>query len=164
AGVAVLQALWEVCGGLPLKIKWPNDILLNGKKLCGISCEKIFVGGKQIIVLGIGLNVNNIDFPGELAETATSLRLATGRDWDLEGILYEIIHEIHMHINHLPKEQVLKVIQQNCINLGKHVRIINEGGLVAEGIATHIDADGGIVIITKDDTPQKYHSGEISLR
>ncbi|MCL2856072.1 MAG: biotin--[acetyl-CoA-carboxylase] ligase [Defluviitaleaceae bacterium] len=163
AGVAVLGALRDICGNLPFALKWPNDILLADKKLAGISCEKIFTGNVQTIILGIGINVNNTDFPEGLVDRAISLRQQTGKDRDLTQLRDAIIHEIYYWLDRQAHE-VLQAVRRECINLGQHVRIVNEDKLISEGIATDIDEDGGIVIITDTDTPQKYHSGEISLR
>ncbi len=78
AGLAVCEAVGE-----EFRIKWPNDIFHRGKKLGGILCER---AGDNIVV-GIGLNVNETVFPAEIAARATSLKLATGRDQDLDEVL-----------------------------------------------------------------------------
>ena len=82
AGVAVLRAVsFYTCA--TLSIKWPNDILLNGRKLCGISCERVFLGDGGYAIVGIGVNVNNSNFPKELSDIATSLFLETDNKWDI---------------------------------------------------------------------------------
>jgi len=152
AGVAVIEALTTVCGAdLVVGLKWPNDLVVGGKKLCGISCEKI----GEYIVLGIGVNVNNANFPEEIAETATSLYLETGKIWNLIEIRNEIIKRIFAEVDN----KIIDKARQHCVNLGQKVRIINNEKVIAQGIAQDLNADGSIKINGKD-----YYSGEISLR
>ncbi|MCL2752815.1 MAG: biotin--[acetyl-CoA-carboxylase] ligase [Defluviitaleaceae bacterium] len=158
AGVFAVEAVKAVCGeGLPLSIKWPNDVLLGGKKLCGISCEKI---GGDFIVLGIGVNVNNEGFPKGLEDTATSLYLQTGKNWDLVALRDEIVARVFAGFS----IDILDKVRQYCVNIGQNVRIIGEKGVIAEGKAVDIAVDGGIVVLLSDGTKKNYYSGEISLR
>ena len=171
-GVAVLQSLYDECG-INFSLKWPNDILYKGKKVCGISCEKIVTDSGQVIVLGIGINVNNAVFPEGLADTATSIRLALGdcthkeSEITLREILDNLLDSVfywHSRLTNGFVGEVLVAVKSACINIGQPVRIVSEGVTVAEGIATDIDIDGGIIIITDNNTSKKFHSGEISLR
>ncbi|MCL2620549.1 MAG: biotin--[acetyl-CoA-carboxylase] ligase [Defluviitaleaceae bacterium] len=171
-GVAVLQSLYDEYG-IHFSLKWPNDILYKGKKVCGISCEKIATANGQVIVLGIGINVNNTVFPEGMSDTATSIHLAL-RDYapkeseiTLRGLLDNLLDSIfhwHDRLSSGFTDEVLSAVKTACINIGQPVRIVNEGVTVAEGIAEGIDADGGIIVITDNNTPKKFHSGEISLR
>ncbi|WP_022836157.1 biotin--[acetyl-CoA-carboxylase] ligase [Salisaeta longa] len=83
AAVAVAEAIAPVVAPYRPTIKWPNDILLEGKKCCGVLLETSLAGAPAqrppAVILGLGLNVNQVDFPAALAERATSLRLVTGR-------------------------------------------------------------------------------------
>ena len=73
-GLAVTRAVGELLGNSSLvAVKWPNDVLVGGKKICGILCER----NGDAVIAGVGLNVNQIDFPAEIAVRATSLRLAS---------------------------------------------------------------------------------------
>ena len=80
AGVAVVEALERVTGLKP-RLKWPNDVLVDGRKLAGILLESR-IGPSPLVVLGIGVNLAQRVFPADLAERATSVRLATGRRVD----------------------------------------------------------------------------------
>lgn len=73
-GVAVHDALSELCRGIEVEIKWPNDIMISGKKVCGILCES----KGALTAIGIGINVRQTAWPDDLIETATSLSAATG--------------------------------------------------------------------------------------
>lgn len=81
ASVAVAEAIDEFVSPHRSTLKWPNDVLLEGRKTCGMLLESSISGTQaaDVVVLGVGLNVNQTDFPDALADTATSLRLTTGR-------------------------------------------------------------------------------------
>src|SRR5580693_9822140 len=82
AGLAVRAAVAEIAPQLPVDLKWPNDALLGGKKFCGILTEMNAEATRvRHLVVGIGINVNQTSFPAELRPIATSLRIATGREW-----------------------------------------------------------------------------------
>jgi BirA family biotin operon repressor/biotin-[acetyl-CoA-carboxylase] ligase len=82
AGLAVRSAVAEIAPQLHADLKWPNDLLLEGKKFCGILTEmNAEVTRVRYLVVGIGVNVNQVKFPAELREIATSLRIATGTEW-----------------------------------------------------------------------------------
>ena len=91
-GVGACKALRQV-GLSGAGVKWPNDLLVEGRKLGGILCEARGEGGREGVVVGLGLNVNQdaIDFPLSLRETATSLKREAGREWDRTLILGEIL-------------------------------------------------------------------------
>jgi len=81
AGVAVAETIDAFVHPHRAALEWPNDVLLEGRKTCGILLESSLPlsGGNTVVILGVGLNVNQTDFPDALADTATSLRLTTGR-------------------------------------------------------------------------------------
>lgn len=84
AGLAARDAV-EASHGLAARLRWPNDILFEGRKLGGVLCESVFAGGRpEFAILGIGLNINHApaDFPADLRDTAVSLALALGRPAD----------------------------------------------------------------------------------
>lgn len=87
-GVAVRAVLTGLLGGVEARIKWPNDILILGRKVCGILCEAR--GG--IAALGIGVNVNQTEWPDELKHSATSLKIITGRKLALDEVLQALLH------------------------------------------------------------------------
>jgi BirA family transcriptional regulator, biotin operon repressor / biotin---[acetyl-CoA-carboxylase] ligase len=84
-GLAVAEALADAAG-VRVRIRWPNDLLADGRKVCGILAEAASAGG-QHAVLGIGINLSQTAFPDEIAERATSLRLVTGRVPDADALL-----------------------------------------------------------------------------
>jgi BirA family biotin operon repressor/biotin-[acetyl-CoA-carboxylase] ligase len=92
AGLAVAEAL-EASAGVPARLRWPNDVLIQGRKVCGILPDAVSFGDGRVshVLLGIGINVNQLEFPAELAAQATSLRLATGRRQDAAELLIPVL-------------------------------------------------------------------------
>ena len=90
-GLAVAEAL--ATAGVAARIRWPNDLLVDGRKVCGILAEASSDGAGRVqhVILGIGINLNQTEFPGALAERATSLRLVTGRVHDAGAVLAVVL-------------------------------------------------------------------------
>jgi BirA family biotin operon repressor/biotin-[acetyl-CoA-carboxylase] ligase len=82
AMAAAVASACEDAGAGPMLLKWPNDVLIAGRKVAGVLTEVACL----VAVVGVGLNVNNLRFPPELADRATSLLLATGREWDVDAL------------------------------------------------------------------------------
>ena len=90
-GLAVARYVSSLLGGAAdVSVKWPNDVLVGGKKICGILCER----NGDAVIAGVGLNVNQTDFPAEIAARATSLRLVAGSPFDREEVLNCVVAEI----------------------------------------------------------------------
>ena len=90
-GLAVARAVGVLLGKISeVAVKWPNDVLVGGKKICGILCER----NGDAVVAGVGLNVNQTDFPAEIAARATSLRLVEGSSFSRDDVLNGVVAEI----------------------------------------------------------------------
>ena len=90
-GLAVTRAVEALLGNpSQVAVKWPNDVLVGGKKICGILCER----NGDAVIAGVGLNVNQTDFPAEIAARATSLRLVAETPFDRDGVLNRVVAEI----------------------------------------------------------------------
>ena len=170
AGVAVCRAVERICGASP-GLKWPNDPVLEGKKLCGILTELSLegeTGRVQDLVLGIGINVSQRpeDFTPEVREMATSLAQALGRPVSRPALAAEVIREVDQLYAALAAgelEPYLAEYRRRCVNLGRTVRLLGPGGgETAE--ALDIDADFGLVVRTADGTVRTVRSGEVSVR
>src|SRR5262249_54520945 len=91
--------------GLVPDLRWPNDLLLGGKKFCGILAEQASErGAVRHAVIGIGVNVNQAAFPAELASIATSLRIAVGKEWPREELLAALLRSLDSEYRLLRKE------------------------------------------------------------
>lgn len=170
AGVAVCRAVERICGASP-GLKWPNDPVLEGKKLCGILTELSLegeTGRVQDLVLGIGINVSQRpeDFTPEVREIATSLAQALGRPVSRPALAAEVIREIDRLYGTLAAGETapyLAEYRRRCVNLGRTVRLLGPGGgETAE--ALDIDGDFGLVVRTADGGIRTVRSGEVSVR
>ena len=93
AGLAIAEAVEGLCPELAgrVAVKWPNDVLVDGRKLAGILCER----NGDCVIAGVGLNVNQRDFPEEITARATSLSLLCGRDFDRTGVLDALVKALY---------------------------------------------------------------------
>lgn len=170
AGVAVCGAVEEVCGLSP-GLKWPNDPVLNGRKLCGILTElslEAETGSLQYLVVGIGVNVLHTpeDFSPEVAVIATSLAAELGRPVSRPALAAALI----AHLDHLRTalmsgrtETYLEEYRSRCVNLGRRVRLLSSAG-EERGEAIDVDRDFGLVVRKDDGTVATVRSGEVSVR
>jgi BirA family biotin operon repressor/biotin-[acetyl-CoA-carboxylase] ligase len=136
-------------------IKWPNDVLVNGKKISGIICESAGAGERTLYaVLGIGVNVNGdeqqmppLDSPDRT--NATSFFLETGRRLNLPLLLADILSELEKFHTMVESEEgrsnLVEIYKRGCVTIGKKVRIISDEGEYF-GVASDITGDGAIVL------------------
>jgi BirA family biotin operon repressor/biotin-[acetyl-CoA-carboxylase] ligase len=110
AGVALAETVELLLPEAP-EVKWPNDILWQGQKLAGILVES-FVNRARVVhvVLGIGLNVNQLTFPAEIADRAISLRLAAGKSWNRAEVLVTLLARLELWLNHLADDRADQLI------------------------------------------------------
>ncbi len=164
AGMAVCKGIEDVTGLSP-QIKWPNDIVLEGKKVSGILAEMRTDAERMVhVVIGIGVNVNQTKFSKELNEIATSLKLITGKEWDKNYLVAAICNRIAeyeemLRNNCFPMEEYRK----RCVTLGCEVRVIRVDSEYSAKALT-VTEDGGLVVLLPDGTQKKVTSGEVSVR
>jgi BirA family biotin operon repressor/biotin-[acetyl-CoA-carboxylase] ligase len=168
AGLAVCQALEEEIGLSP-KIKWPNDILLNGKKLVGIltemDCE---MQQTHFVIVGIGINVNTTEFPEGLKEVATSLYLEMGRTFSRKNILQRVLVNFEklyeeFTASHSSFAPFLLRYKEKCSTLNQEVKVMGKETFFAQ--AVDITPEGELVVIRKDNGNREVvFSGEVSIR
>jgi BirA family biotin operon repressor/biotin-[acetyl-CoA-carboxylase] ligase len=167
--VAIRRVLNQLTG-LDIGIKWPNDIIVNGRKVCGILTEmhgdmdKIYY-----IVVGIGINANleESDFPAELTKTATSLYISTGQTVDRRSVIVQIMKEIeniyYQYIKYGNFEAILDECRRYSVTLNKPVIVIGRDEEF-EGFAINFDTDGSLLVKKQDGTITKVISGDVSVR
>ena len=171
AGVAVCEAVEQVCGVRPL-LKWPNDPVLGGKKLCGILTElslEAETGRLQSLVLGIGLNVLQTpeDFSPEIREIATSLAQALGHPVSrpaLAAAEIEALDRLYTALRTGDLPPYLAAYRRDCVNLGKTVQLIGPDGSRETAEALDIADDFGLVVRTAAGERKTVRSGEVSVR
>lgn len=161
AGLAVCRAI-----GFGAKIKWPNDIVIGSKKVCGILTEmSAEINRVNYVVCGIGVNVNIPSFDGELSEKATSLLIETGQRHNRAEITRRILTEFEILYTDFLKnglKNILPDYKSFCATLNREVQVIYKHETVSAA-AVDIDADGSLVI-EKDGERITVNSGEVSVR
>ena len=166
AAVALRRGIRKLCG-LSVGIKWTNDLVFRGKKLCGILTELVTEGSEPAVIIGVGLNCNGEkeDFPPELQEITTSLKQLTGRSFAPVAVAELLLGELwHMSERLFSgKEQWLREYEQACVTVGREVRILRAG---TEEFATAlgIDENGGLLVRYPDGRKGCVNTGEVSVR
>ncbi|HZK17961.1 MAG TPA: biotin--[acetyl-CoA-carboxylase] ligase [Clostridia bacterium] len=166
--VAVTNAIGKACNVTPA-IKWPNDLLLEGKKVCGILVElSAEINKVNYIVIGQGINVNMDakDFPEEVEDTATSLKGELGRPVDRVELLRTIFREFEDRYYLWQVEgfkPILDEYKKNCFNLGRSARIIS-GSEHWEGTVEDIGHDGALLLRLGNGELKRFIAGEVKLR
>ncbi|MDQ2086377.1 biotin--[acetyl-CoA-carboxylase] ligase [Herbivorax sp. ANBcel31] len=172
ASVAVVEAIKELTG-IDFGVKWPNDIILDGKKICGILTEaSMEMDRVNFVVLGIGLNVwhKKEDFLDELKEKATSLSIYMGQKSDIiirrseliKAILIKL-EKVYDEINRGCLDSIIQLWKKHSVTLGKEVSILIKGEQ-HKGIAQDITNQGKLIVKCVDGTRKEVLSGEISVR
>ena len=149
-------------------IKWPNDVIANGKKLCGILTESSTdLEYINYVVVGIGINANQTEFPEEIRETASSIRLETGEKVNRAQLLGTFLDEFEKYYENFLETEDLTALagQYNSllVNRGKEVKIIEKD---RERIlnAVGIDDKGGLIVEDSCGNRETIISGEVSVR
>ena len=160
AAVAVCRAVKQVCG-LLCGIKWPNDVVLGGKKLCGILTEASTDKDGLFLVPGIGVNVNTEEFPPELRPVAGSLFLHSGKKTELEDLARALIHQMDELYAawKVEKNAFLEEYRALCVNTGREV-LVGDRPAKALGIAE----DYSLLVEYPDGTKENIACGEVSVR
>ena len=174
ASVAVVQALYDIAQ-IEAGIKWPNDIIIKGKKVCGILVEmNMEIDSINFLVLGIGLNVNQQkdDFSQELLDKAVSLKMHMEETLNTQKILKrnELIaaillkfEEIYDKVKSGAFEDIISEWKRYSVTLGKEVNITYKDEQY-RGVAEDITKDGKLMVKCEDGTVKEVFSGEISVR
>lgn len=165
--LALAKAIEKVTG-LHTQIKWPNDVVANGKKLCGILTESSTdLEYINYVVVGIGINVNQTSFPDELADKASSLLLELGHSVNRGAVLGEFLNLFEVYYDIFIKTEdmsgLIDVYNEMLVNCGREVKIIEKD---KERIlkAIGIDENGGLIVENQEGVRESIISGEVSVR
>jgi len=163
-GVAVARALSSAVQ-VSVTCKWPNDLQVEGKKCCGILSEGLFVESTlSAVVIGIGLNVNQIEFPDELHDHATSLALQAGHNLDRFKLLAIMLREIELEYGKIQSasfDGILDEWMRYSPMMGKEITIQQKGKSI-HGIASRLAPDGGLIVQTKAEEV-KFLAGDVKV-
>lgn len=165
AGVAA-QAAIERVTGLMADIRWPNDLLLNGKKLCGILTEmNADTDRLHAVVIGIGINVNHQAIPEELRSIATSLRIEGGRIYSRAQVLVMLLREIEEDYHRLLQEGNQAIIRRwtavSSYAQGKRIRVITGSGEF-QAVTAGLEPSGALRVRRDDGREEPLVAGEIA--
>ncbi|MCD7818074.1 MAG: biotin--[acetyl-CoA-carboxylase] ligase [Lachnospiraceae bacterium] len=166
-GMAVAAACREECG-VEVSIKWPNDVVADGRKICGIltemSCEMDYI---NYIVIGIGINTGIDNFPPELEDTAVSLHTLTGHRSDRARLIALSMEKFEQYYDRFLQTRDFSMLmdEYNSLLAGKggKVRVLSPGHEF-EGVSKGINAAGELMVLRGDGTVENVFAGEVSVR
>ena len=172
--MAVADGVRSFASGV--KIKWPNDVVINGKKICGILTELRFEPGGYYVVIGTGINVNQMEFPEEIAATATSLKKecllaaeakAAACCIEREALLAAVLKSFESYYKKFCADGDLSGLRMEyegmLVNRNAHVRVLDPKG-EWEGLALGINDTGELLVQRTDGTVEAVYAGEVSVR
>lgn len=160
AGLAVHRALSPRCPGLT--IKWPNDLYHHDRKCAGILCEQVAAPDGPLVIVGVGVNANSTTFPDDLAGRATSLRLATGEDQDLDALADAVIASL-LRILPETRDPLAREMHEAWLRVssspGSRVRYEIDGA-PRVGVITAVNRDGSLEITEPGGTMVRSFGGD----
>jgi BirA family biotin operon repressor/biotin-[acetyl-CoA-carboxylase] ligase len=168
AAVSVSRAVFSLCN-IELSVKWPNDLLYKSssgyKKLCGILTEASIKSENRVVsyvIVGIGLNINNdiTDFPDDIKNIASSIKIITGKKFDRTDILCEIVDNF-TQLLYLPREQLLDEYKKRLLlDIGIS---FTQDGRIFKGRAVDINKNGNLIAEFENGEEKIIQSGEINF-
>lgn len=167
ASLAVRDALADACK-LQTDIKWPNDVLANGRKLCGILAEMIDTSIGRAVIAGIGINLTRNSFPADLQATATSVEDVTGKPPNVDDVLDSLLSALAKRYEVLQSlggatKTVAEWSNASSFAQGKAIRIVN-GGEVLEGITRGLEPDGALRLELAEGEIRIVRSGDVTMQ
>ena len=169
AGLVVAEVLRETFG-LKTETKWPNDVLVNGRKICGILTEMNTTGEiVNSVVVGIGVNANfDVEevFPESLRKAATSLENELGRKAGLEELFKALLERLESFYEQFVREGFIPVLEEWKKHAGFLGRQVEVTSLTEKfsGLALDVDHDGALILRLEDGTVKRVFVGDVSLR
>lgn len=166
AALSVCRAIRRVTG-LESQIKWPNDLVIDGRKVCGILTEAAMSGDElRYVVLGIGINVNQTEFPEELPY-AYSLAMAAGHGFDRKRIIADIMdcldEDYEKYLRTGDMSGLRPCYEEHLANRGMQVRVLASSGEWT-GVAAGIADSGDLLVCDESGKLNYINSGEVSVR
>lgn len=165
--MAVAEGIRKTCG-LEAAIKWPNDIVINGKKVCGIltemSVERDFI---HHVVIGVGINVGLQEFAPEIAATATSLQAECGRKVPKAELVVNVMKAFEKYYDGFKRNTDLSMLMEDynalLVNRDREVCVLDPGGKYT-GVSRGINDTGELLVELEDGSMKAVYAGEVSVR
>ncbi len=150
-------------------IKWPNDVIIGERKVCGILTELVVAQGHYCVIVGIGVNVNQAYMPDDLADRATSLLNESEGciPYDREELVNSILENLEHYYDIFCKKgdmtELVDEYNKQLVNIGRRVKVLDPSENT-EGIARGIDDKGRLIVETDDGSLHHIYAGEVSVR
>ncbi len=157
--VSVYEALKHA--GLRPLLKWPNDVMIGRKKICGILLESITLSDRKFIVVGVGMNINTSFFPDSLQQTATSLFLETQSVWSRKNILEDFLQRINYFYENLDRS-IIKIWKSKNTILHHPIQVMTNDTTYA-AVATDM-ADDGALLVESGGKLEKIYAADVSIK
>lgn len=165
--LALVEQVKSISSDLCIQIKWPNDVLVNGKKVAGLLTEAVFIGNKPArLVIGIGLNVNQPKYRAELAEKATSLRIEMERQLSREALLSELLSRIEhkYRLWHQKQAKLLIQINREINGYGQWVGLTVNGSMKPDSYKLlGINESGRLVLLNHEGGLESFSHEQIRI-
>ena len=167
AGMAVVEGVRQI-SGLSSQIKWPNDAVIDGKKICGILTEmSTEEDAIRYVVVGIGINVNTESFPPEISGTAASLKMFLGHELKRSALIGAVLKSFEQYYSRFMEygdmTGLMEEYNKMLANRGRKVRV-SDPRSAYEGTALGIDKEGCLLVKKQDGSVSAVISGEVSVR
>ena len=166
AGLVICRTLRKVAG-VPAKVKWPNDVVIGSRKICGILTE---MGAEmeqvEYVVIGPGVNIHEGSYPDDIRERAITLEEATGKKWNRAYLMRLFLEEFEHILDENQKnglQTLLPAYRDSCVTLGRTV-YCDRGGTELRGTAVDITEEGELVVETETGERAIIYSGEVSVQ
>ena len=156
AALAVCKALNEIFA-VDAKIKWVNDVFLNGKKICGILSECFTANGKKLVAVGVGINLTTADFPDSLPNAGS-----VGQSCDKTLLAEKISNRILEYVNNPDDKAVAAEYEKQLFIVGKQISF-KENGTDYTAVVKGINSQCNLEVELSDGSPKTLSSGEISI-
>lgn len=165
--LSAAEGLWQACQ-VQVEIKWPNDLVINGKKICGILTEmNAEVDYIHYVVIGIGINANQTEFPEEIKDTAASLKSETGAQVFRAEMIARILERFEQNYEVFEKTEDLSGLQeaynQRLVNRDRDVTVLDPAGTY-HAHALGINEQGELMVKTQEGEIKNIFAGEVSVR
>jgi BirA family biotin operon repressor/biotin-[acetyl-CoA-carboxylase] ligase len=163
----VHAAVQKIDSRVQAHLKWPNDLLIDGKKFCGILTEMNAEATRvRYLVIGVGINVNQSEFPADLRDIATSLRMASGSAWSRTELCAALLKSLDREYRDFlakgdGRKSILRRFEEHSPSVrGQRARVEENGAL--EGVTDGLDADGFLRVRTQQGV-RTVLSGTVKL-
>lgn len=164
--VAVCQTIQQFCK-IPSQVKWPNDVLIYGKKVCGVLAESDWRDGVvRALVLGIGINISPASLPSasSLHYPATSIEIECGHPVDREQLLLNILTKLFALRSIISSEEFLHLWESNLAFRGEAITLASTSEKTVSGLLKGINKDGELLVLLESGEERCFRLGEIKLR